>query len=336
MASFKSNPVYYSVLGLLGLAVAAAGWGIYNRYTAADKSAAQLAQKHIELSALQAVNPVPSEASKVAVEADLHRTEAALATMREELKGRGPVAENLRNATVPSGPTEVFFNLETFIENMRQKAQTSGVKIKPDEHFGFYTYDRTGPEREFIPQVFRQRLVAEYLINALIDSHPNELLSLQRERPLTKSEQDAVAAGQPLPSTAHSSGASSAQGNTDFFEIDSRISARVPGFVGATAFRLTFISETAALRTLLNKLATFELPLVVRGVEVEPMLKSQTASATPQANTLSSIFGTVTPAANAEPPKPKPLVDKVLSKFTVTIEFIDLVEAPATAATPTN
>src|SRR4051812_36707602 len=133
MASFKSNPVYYSLIGILGLAVVAAGWGIYDRHAAAEKSASQLAQKRGELSALQAVRPVPSEASKTAVEADLKRTEAALAIMREELKGRGPVAENLRKAVVPSEPTDVFFNLETFVEKMRQKAQSLDVKVKPDE-----------------------------------------------------------------------------------------------------------------------------------------------------------------------------------------------------------
>jgi hypothetical protein len=332
MASFKTNPVYFSLIGLLGLSVAAAGWGIYDRHSAADKAAAQLTQKRSELSVLQAVKPIPSEASKAAVEADLRRTEAALATMRDELKGRGPVAENLRKAVVPSEPTDVFFNLETFVEKMRQKAQTLEVKVKPDERFGFYTYDRAGPDRDLIPKVFRQRLIAEYLVDALLDARPSELLMLQRERPLSKAEQDAVAAGQPRPSAT-----STTQGNSDFFEIDPRISARVPGFVGATAFRLTFVSETAALRTLLNKLATFELPLVVRGVEVEPMAKSAAAAQAPQANTLSSIFGTAPSATTvAEPVKPKPLVDKVLSKFTVTVELIDLVEAPATEATPTN
>jgi hypothetical protein len=332
MASFKTNPVYFSLIGLLGLTVAAAGWGIYDRHSAADKAAAQLARKRGELSALQAVKPFPSEASKAAVEADLRRTEAALAIMRDELKGRGPVAENLRKTPVPSEPTDVFFNLETFVEKMRQKAQTLEVKVKPDERFGFYTYDRTGPDRDLIPKVFRQRLVAEYLVDALLEARPTELLSLQRERPLTKAELDAAATGQSRPATA-----STTQGASDFFEIDPRISARVPGFVGATAFRLTFVSETAALRTLLNKLATFELPLVVRGVEVEPIAKSAAAAQPTQANTLSSIFGTVTAAAApVVPAQPKPLVDKVLSKFTVTVELIDLVEAPATEATPTN
>lgn len=332
MASFKSNPVYFSLLGVFGLSSAVAGWGIYNRNSAASFEAAQLTRKLSEFSALQSVKPIPSESSKVAVEADLLRTEKALSTMRDELKGRGPVAENLRNAAVPSQPTEVFFNLETFVEKLRQKAQAAEIKVKADERFGFYTYDRNGPERDLIPQVFRQRLVAEYLMDALIDARPSELLSLHRERPLTKAEQDSIAAGGPRPvSTASTNGQAT---NTDFFDIDPRISARVPGFVGATAFRLTFISETGTLRALLNKLATFELPLVVRGVEVESVVKP--AIAAPQSNSLSSLFGAAAPAASAEPSKPKPIVNKVLSKFTVTVELIDLVEAPATEATPTN
>jgi hypothetical protein len=326
MASFKSNPAYYTLLGALGLAALAAGWGIYDRSSAAQKSAAQLTQKRNELNALQAVNPSPSEVNKAAVEADLLRTEIALGKMRQELKGVGPVAEALRNAPVPSEPTDVFFNLETFVEKMRQKAQSLKIKIKPDERFGFYTYISTGPDRDLIPQVFRQRQVGEYLLDALMDARPSEFLSLHRERPLTKAESAALAAGQSLPSAPTSASSSTA---SDFFQIDPRISARVPGFVGATAFRLTFISNTESLRILLNKLATFELPLVVRSVEVEPVVKAQ-------ANTLNSIFGTAaTPTTPAEPAPPKPLVEKVLSKFTVTVELIDLVEAPATEANPT-
>lgn len=336
MASFKSNPVFFSLLGLLGLAALGAGWGIYDRSSVAKKSAAQLVQKRNELNSLQAVNPAPSDVSKAAVEADLARTEVALRKMREELKGHGPVAEALRNAPVPSEPTDVFFNLETFVEKMRQKALAANVKVKPDERFGFYTYSTTGPDRDLIPQVFRQRQVAEYLVSALIDARPSEVVSLQRERPSTKAELAAVAAGQPLPASSSSSNANSTQTNSDFFQIDPRISARVPGFVGATAFRLNFVGSTEALRSFLNKLASFELPLVVRSVEVEPAAKSTTTAPATPANSLSSIFGTVAPAPTNEPPPAKPLVEKILSKFTVTVELIDLVEAPATEATPTS
>jgi hypothetical protein len=104
--------------------------------------------------------------------------------------------------------------------------------------------------------------------------------------------------------------------------------------VDASAFRLTFIGDTASLRALLNKLATFELPLVVRGVEVEPIVKVQSTEKIPPANTLSSIFGTA-PTVSLEVVKPKPLVEKVSSKFTVTVELIDLVDTTSPEVTPT-
>jgi hypothetical protein len=333
MASFKSHPVFYSIIIALGLSAAGAGWGIYDRSNAARTSATLLAQKRAELNSLQATNPVPSKESKAAVEADLRRTEVALGTMREELKGRGPTAERLRAAVVPAEPTDTFFNIATFVEKMREKTQAAKIKIKADERFGFTAYASAGPDRELIPQVFRQRQIAEYLLDALIEAHPGELVSLQRERPLTKADIAAQAAGQTAP-TPPPSASQAAAG--DLFQIDPRITARVPGFVGATAFRLTFIGETESLRSLLNKLATFELPLVVRGVEVEPVAKTTGSAAAAPANSLSSIFGTAAPATTVEPAKPKPLVEKVLSKFTVTVELIDLVEAPKTEATPTN
>ncbi|MFA6287982.1 MAG: Amuc_1100 family pilus-like protein [Opitutaceae bacterium] len=335
MASFKSNPVFYSVLIVIGVVVAGEGWCIFERSNAAKKSQKLLVQKRGELAALQAVNPYPNAANKVAVEADLLRTQKALATMREELKGRGPTAEQLRNAKVPAEPTDVFFDLANFVENNRVKAKQAKVKTKADERFGFSAYASAGPERDLIPQVFRQRQIAQYLLDALFDAHPGELVSLQRERPRTAAQLAAIAAGQVPPTVVESNAT-----NTDLFEIDSRLSARVPGFVSATAFRVTFIGDTEALRNLLNKLASFELPLVVRSVEVEPSVISKTANdpGAGAANTLSAIFGTApaaTPGASAASAKPKPLVAKVLSKFTVTIELIDLVSSTSTAATPT-
>ena len=339
MASFKSNPVFFSALIVLGVVSLGEGYCIFDRSQAAKKNHALLIKKRSELAALQGVNPFPSEANKAAVEADLRRTQAALATMHEELKGRGPTAEQLRNAKVPAEPTDVFFDLANFVEKTRDKAKQADVKIKADERFGFSAYSSAGPERDLIPQVFRQRQVSQYLLEALFASHPSELISLQRERPLTNEQVAAIAAGQPAPVIPADANATNSA-NTDLFEIDPRISARVPGFVSATAFRLTFIGETEALRTLLNKLAAFELPLVVRSVEVEPATASTSApdaAPAPAANSLSAIFGNTASAttAPAEPVKPKPLVAKLPSKFTVTVELIDLVSTTSNQAAPT-
>jgi hypothetical protein len=352
MASFKSYPIFYSLLAALGLAAVGSGWCIYERSQTAHSTAKTLAKKRLELTALTGSQPTPSEENKGLLNADLTQSIAALGQMRAELKGSGPAAEalskakaayaqastlkandrakQLRDAKLPYEPTHLFFNIETFVELMRSNAQAAKIKIKTDERFGFATYANAGPERDLIPQVYRQRQVAEYLLGALFQAAPSELISFQRER-----LPELANPAKPSAQSARASAASTAT-NNDLFDMDPRITARVPGFVDASAFRLTFIGDTASMRALLNKLATFELPLVVRGVEVDPVVKVQVVEKAAPANTLSSIFGT-TPAASAtaEPVKPKPLVEKVLSKFTVTVELIDLVDTTPTEATPT-
>lgn len=354
MASFKSYPLFYSLLAALGLAAVGSGWCIYERSQAAHSSANTLAKKRLELTALTSSQPTPSEANKALVNADLTRSIAALGQMRAELKGSGPAAEALlkakaaygstssltpdertkllREAKVPYEPTHLFFNIATFVELMRDNALAAKIKIKADERFGFTSYANAGPERDLIPQVYRQRQVAEYLLGALFQAAPSELVAFQRERPASSSP-----ASSSKPVSQSSRSATAPATNNDLFEVDPRITARVPGFVDASAFRLTFIGDTDSLRALLNKLATFELPLVVRSVEVDPIVKAQVVERATPANTLSSIFGTPPSAtsAAAEPVKPKPLVDKVLSKFTVTVELIDLVDTTPSEATPT-
>ena len=352
MARFKTYPVFYSLITALGLAAVGASWCIYERSQTAQKSAKALTKKHSELNQLQAGVPTPSEENKALIKADLVRSEAALTQMRAELRGKGKAADALLKARaayaqaatlkpserapmlleaeVPYEPTDLFFNIATFVEKMRQSTHTANIKTKPDERFGFTTYANAGPERDLIASVFRQRQVAEYLMGAMIEAKPNELVAFQREQPAAFSS---PVAAKTSASVARGSATTT---TTDLFEIDPRITARVPGFVDASAFRLTFIGETACLRSLLNKLATFELPLVVRGVEVDPLSNKsdQAPEKAAPTNTLSSFFGII-PSATPEIVKPKPLVEKVLSKFTVTVELIDLVVLSPSEATPT-
>jgi hypothetical protein len=349
MASFKSYPVFFSLIAAFGLASLGSAWCIYDRSQEAQKSLKVLVKKRAELAALVAIHPGPSASNQEAIKKALADSEVALGRMRAELKGLGSTATELaksketyiqvaelkageRNkllsaAKLPADPTSMFFNIATFVEKTREKFQTAKIKINPDERFGFASYANAGPARELIPQIYIQREVADYLLGAMIEANPRELISLQREHPSVK--EDASAAHKSGENQRAGRASNSGNTNIDLFEIDPRITSRVPGFVDATAFRLTFIGETAALRTLLNKLATFELPLVVRSVEVDPLPTAPTNKNTNQANTLSSIFET-TADAPVEPPKQMPLVEKVLSKFTVTVELIDLVETPST------
>ena len=112
--------------------------------------------------------------------------------------------------------------------------------------------------------------------------------------------------------------------------MDPRITARKAGFVDASAFRLSFIGKTSSLRSLLNKLGTFELPLVVRSVEVEA---GDPEPGEPPLNDNGEPIK-IDPAK----PEPKfvPKVEVLRSKFTVTIEYIDLVSAAQPQSAPAH
>ncbi|HUR57669.1 MAG TPA: Amuc_1100 family pilus-like protein [Opitutaceae bacterium] len=351
---FRKNPLFATLMALCVLLILGELGLIYERWAASRAMAAKFVQRQQELMAMRDVMPPPTREVAKAVEADWARAQQALAAMEAELKGRGPAAERLRHAKVPAARTDAYFDLASFVEKMRELAKKHDVDVRPEAaRFGFAAYANEGPDGDTIEPVFRQRLIAQYLIEALLEAKPRALLLVKRGPPVTKKEREerdaalaaALAAGTPpdastLPEVTVPDG-------PDFFAIDPRGSARVPGYVDATAFRLVFTGQTAALRQFLNRLAGFELPVLVREVEVEPATVEEAnavAEETPAASeqpTAPSVVLTVQAPAKTVPKKAAPrasaiapIVSKPLSKFTVTVEYIDLVTPPPPPADP--
>jgi hypothetical protein len=148
----------------------------------------------------------------------------------------------------------------------------------------------------------------QYLVEALIEARPQSLLAVQRERPLTaaqRMERNQLSTTGALPPAAPAARGGQAE---DFLELDPALSLRMPGRVDSDAFRLEFTGQTAALRTFLNTLAAFKLPVIVRSVEVEPVA----TGAAP-----------VGPAGASGPSgAPVPLVAQNSSRFAVTVEYV--------------
>jgi hypothetical protein len=142
-------------------------------------------------------------------------------------------------------------------------------------------------------------------------------------------------------------GPTSATISPDLFDLDPRLAAPNPDLVSVSAFRLVFTGQTASLRALLNQLATFELPVIVRTVEVDPAVGEELTVAAEEAVAPAAalpaggsivLSATAVPKAAAAPKPPSipPIVAKSFSKFTVTVEFVELVPAPAApGAAPT-
>jgi hypothetical protein len=344
MSSARRYPWFTAALAAAALLAAGEGWCIYERATAARRALADLARQRAQLQAVADLVPAPTRENATAVEADLARVQRTLSAMQAELTGRGPAAERLRQATVPASRTDAFFDLATFVEKMRTLAKNQNVNIRPEAaRLGFAAYTNEGPETDRVAAVFRQRLVAQYLIESLLEARPRALVVVQREPALTAAERavrDAAAGGAP-PDGPTAIVPPPPEG-PDFFALDPRASARVPGYLDATGFRIVFTGETAALRTFLNKLAAFELPVLVREVEVDAASAEEVADSTPAepaANPAASVVLTV-PGAPRPVPTSKaavePIVPKQLCRFTVTVEFVELTTAASPAAPPVS
>ncbi len=362
MSAFRKHPVFSSLLTLCGVLAAAECWFIYDRFAASREAAAKMVLKEGELMAMRDLTPVPTRAVAAAIEEDLARAQRAVATMQSELKGRGPAAERLAGAKPPAARTEAYFDLATFVEKTREQAKKLDVEIRPEAaRFGFSLYANEGPKEDRIASVFHQRQVVQYIVDSLLEARPRALFSVQRERALTKAEKDklsaelaaaaAAASGGPIPDPAPEpapgAGSTPEPEGPDFFTIDPRVSARAVGYLDTTPVRVVFTGQTSALRAFLNKLASFELPVLVREVEVDSASaeESATVAASPTDESTEGVNASVVlnsaPKAAPKPaaaPAPKsnavPIIAKPLSKFTVTLEYLDLVTAPAAPAEP--
>lgn len=346
MSWYRKNPLFATVLTLCVIVALGELAFTYERFRASRAAEKKLKEQTTELQNMSGITPPPTREVAEAIEADLKKAQASLAAMQNELKGHGPAAERLVAAKAPPGRPEAYFDLASYVEKMRDIAKKNDVVIRPDAaRLGFNIYVNEGPETERIEPVFRQRLIAQYLMESLLEAKPKAISAVKRERPMTKAEREARAqamANGEVPQEDTS------EDSADYFTIDPRRTARVAGYVDATAFRITFLGQTTALRTFLNKLASFELPMLVREVEVEtataeeaavepteePAPAEQPAAAAPT-NVAPSVVLSTDPAPAAAPkpaPKPRvstatPIVSKPLSKYTVTVEYIELVSA---------
>ena len=363
---YRKHPLFASALTLCALLVLGEGWLIYDRFAASRAAQKKRVEREAELMAMQDLVPVPTRPVATAIEADLARARRAVAAMQLELSGRGAAAERLAGAKVPAARTEAYFDLATFVEKTRELAKKNDVEIRPEAaRLGFALYANEGPKEDRIASVFHQRQVVQYVLESLLEARPRSIFAVQRERALNKSEKEALLAAQaaaaavagggappePPPEGVAGPGSPPEPESPELFAIDPRVTARSPGYIDTTPVRVVFTGQTAVLRSFLNKLAGFELPVLVREVEVDRASAEEIAAAavapaeegtvadavdTPPAPSVVLSVAPKAPAAAALPGKtlPKvpvatPIVSKPLSKFTVTVEYLDLVAAPA-------
>jgi hypothetical protein len=230
----------------------------------------------------------------------LTQASAEVARLRSELTRRGPKAAAYQAARAPVDRAESYFDVAGFIGRMRDCARERSVKVKPQESFGFAEYSSQGPEPADRVRTFRERWIAEYVLECLLNAHPLELVSVQREKRQIENATTTAAQTPRLSSLEF-----------DYFNWEPKPSLRRQGLVDTIALKIAFVGFTASLRSLLNQLAESDLPMLVRAVEVTAGSRSEKR------------------AGRTAHEGGSPLVPVSASQFAVTVEFVDFTASAA-------
>ncbi len=292
----QKHPFFIAALVTAGIALPAETWCLHSAFAAAQAARRGLDLARRELRAVTGLTPAATADNARLIEDELADVLSRLAVREAELADAEMLADEREGDPAPAQRSGAFFDIAAFVERMRELAERNGVQFRPDERFSFGAYANEAPELGMIPAVFEERVIVQHLLESLFAAHPRELLSVQRERARRPT---ATTAGPRGPVTP---GRPAGPGVADEFELDPRISMRVPGVVETKAFRFSFTGHTAVLREWLNQLADSGLPALVRLVEVAP--------------------GETSAGGLAPGMPPVPLISRRDSRFTVTIEWV--------------
>ncbi len=293
----KENSLVISAIVLLSALLTGETWLGWRSREGAGRALAVLEIRKQERDRLGGHSPALTEENEQAIARELAKTGETVVAMRAAMLTDGDLS-----APLPENPSELYFDIAGFVRQARELATQAHVAIRPEECFGFASYANAGPTADLIPAVFRQRMVGQRLVEALIESRPHSLLAVRRERPQLPAQRgQPEAAGMP-------------PGNglpADYFEFKRRALRDASGRLDGDAFQLEFTGQTRTLRTFLSTLAAGQPLVIVRSVDVEPVSAvAATTQGTDHARPASGVSA------------PTPLVAQNPSKFTIVVEVV--------------
>jgi len=214
--------------------------------------------------------------------------------------------------------------LQSYIAALKALAAVNEVKLESEEAFGFakYATQAEQPQKEMIPELNLQRQILDYLLRQLIESKPTAILAVEREFIEQPPNEDDPRSRRRNTST-----------EDDVFAIQELVTARANEFIDTSAFRIVFTGRTDVLREFLNRLGRFELPVIVRSVEVQPAdpedeLVEEDSAGQDTDDSLLALFGEDEESGEEAQPEDVPGRDPVItenqSKFTVVIEYVEV------------
>ncbi len=330
MGFFKRYPIFCIVLVLLALVLGAGVYLVVTERARVEQAKSDYVRQLRQLEEVSRGVPYSDETNervapiaenREVLENRLEKVRADLARIREGMMARS-------DRILGDSADEFTFlpKLQSFIARNKALAANNQIKLEEEEAFGFARYATRAaqPAEEMIPLLNLQRQILDYILNELINSRPSAILAVERELVEAPAADER---GRPI--TRDNRG-------SDVFTIAELVTAGSNEFIRTSAFRVVFTGQTDVLRNFLNRLASFELPLVVRSVEVQPASpedEPETAASPREEepdDALATLFGRndepepEEPEASEEAPVGDPVITENNSKFTVVIEYVEL------------
>ena len=311
MGFIKKNLIFTIIIVFCILAFATGVYLAFDESGKIEQKKQKITVAESQLKTMRFADPAPTQENIEASAENVAELEAGLRKIRKDL-------EHGARITTSADGIEVMAGIQQFILRYQREAVTHtdddgksvGIIVPVDFAFGFEQYLDEATmldDEELIPVLDKQRQILSYLLDKLYEAEPESIISVEREVLELKAED-----------------AGSAKG----FAIHPAITARVPGAINTLAFRLAFTGYTDSLRRLLNDLAKFDLPIVVRSIEVDRPSGISTTAKLPANNDLDTFFGVFDGGSNSEVKAPeeaqKPVISENISTFTVVLEFIEI------------
>ena len=304
MAWFKKNILFTIIMVLLAGVLAAEIFYVLGRRQEARAAEAEFQTKVEEHNALSSKKILPHENNVALLKAEVERQKEELGQYHNLLEGDGKLQEAFKN--YPKSRADAFFDIASFIQEYRRKAAEANVAIPANETFGFGAYSTTGPTEDKLAEVYKQRLIVAYILEEIFEAGPQALLSIRRP----------------------GEGGGSSQGQREgggSFSLDPKFSVAIPDMATTLPFEVLFTGHTDTLRSFLNQLSSYEVPLVVRKVEVTPAGETPGERQQTEApRRRSAPVQQEETATENESQEAVPLVRDNLSRFTIALEFVDV------------
>ncbi|WP_309387197.1 Amuc_1100 family pilus-like protein [Cerasicoccus frondis] len=339
MNKLKQNPVFSALLVLFILLFIGGIAMFFVLKGQVDKEQKTLKSAGNSLNAALSLSPAPTEENLQSAEENVASLTNALDARIKSTLGTKP---GLLKATPPSSGTQMLFQLrayrnefaqvasrtvpvdisDTEVEKLKEEGKPVPSTSLPDNFaFGFSRYIDSGepPADDDVALVNRQKEILTYILRKLFNTRPKGIVAVVR----SPEEIEALMV-KPTGNTTSSNKGPALK--SDEFRIGTE-TAHVQDAVQTLPFKIVFTGLTENLRSFLKQIEEFEIPLVVRSVEVKPLEKSTKTASTQTKNDPLSIFGAFgvqedkKEESNADPDR-EPIVEDNISEFTVVLEYI--------------